>query len=335
MASTGSGQDRIGSQIAVPFASEIDREPLTGNGSRPFDCLVIGGGPAGLTAAVYLARFHLSVLVVDGGESRAGWIPVSHNHAGFPDGIGGLELLARTKAQATRYGSRHIAAEVTSLVRDGDLFVAVAGDLILRARTVLLATGVVNRRPAMPDDMHAQALSRGLLRYCPICDGFEVTDRRVGVIGTAANGLNEAEFLRSFTADVTLISPYGLHDLDASQRRRIHKAGIKLLAGPCLAFDLRERTIAVALPNRNMEFDAVYPALGSEVRCNLAVSMGSIVSRAGCVIVDEKQRTNVPGLYAAGDVVEGLDQISHAMGQAAVAATAIRNDLSDRQPLHR
>lgn len=335
MTSTGSRQDRLGSQIAVTFASEADREPLIGNGSRPFDCLVIGGGPAGQTAAIYLARFHLSVLVVDGGESRANWIPVSDNHAGFPDGIGGLELLARMKAHATRYGSRHIAAEVTLLTRDGDLFVAVAGDLILRARTVLLATGVVNRRPAMPDDMHAQALSRGLLRYCPICDGFEVTDRQVGVIGTATNGLNEAEFLRSFTADVTLISPYGLHDLDASQRRRIHNAGIKLLAGPCLAFDLRERTIAVALPNKNLEFDAVYPALGSEVRSNLAVGLGSIVSSRGCVTVDAQQRTNVPGLYAAGDMVEGLDQISYAMGQAAVAATAIRNDLNNRQPLYR
>lgn len=329
MVSTGSSQDRPGSQDAAPSASEAARVPVGADGLEPLDCLVIGGGPAGLTAAIYLARFHLSVLVVDGGESRASWIPVSHNHAGFPDGIGGSELLARMKAQATRYGAHHMAAEVTSLTKYGDLFVALAGDLILRARTVLLATGVVNRRPAMPDDMHAQALSRGLIRYCPICDGFEVTDRRVGVIGTGAIGLGEAEFLRSFTADVTLISPYGLHDLDAPQRRRVHKAGIKLLAGPCLAFDLRKWTIAVSLPNKNCEFDAVYPALGSDARCSLAVGLGSIVSSQGCVTVDDKQRTNVPGLYAAGDVVEGLDQISYAMGQAAVATTAIRNDLND------
>jgi len=296
---------------------------------------VIGGGPAGLTAAIYLARFHLSVLIVDGGESRARWIPISHNHAGFPDGIGGLELLARMKAQAMRYGSHHEAANVTSLTKDGDLFVALAGARTLHVRAVLLATGVVNRRPAMPEGMHAEALARGLLRYCPICDGFEATDRRVGVIGTGAGGLGEAEFLRSFTADVTLISPYGQHDLNASERRRIHNAGIKLLAGPCLAFDLRARTIAVALPNKNLDFDAVYPALGSDVRCNLAVGLGSIVSARGCVTVDAKQRTNVSGLYAAGDVVEGLDQISHAMGQASVAATAIRNDLSDLIPRRR
>lgn len=278
MAPAGLGQDEPGSQGAVASAPGADSAPAIANRSRPFDCLVIGGGPAGLTAAIYLARFRLSVLVVDGGESRASWIPVSHNHAGFPDGIAGSELLARMKTQAERYGARHMAGEVTSLTKEGDLFVAVAGALTLHARTVLLATGVVNRRPAMPDDTHVQALARGLLRYCPICDGFEVTDRRVGVIGTAAGGLGEAEFLRSFTADVTLISPEGFHDLDAAQRRRVDRAAINLLDGPCLAFDLRDAAIAVALPGGNHAFDAIYPALGSDMRCSLAVGLGSTLS---------------------------------------------------------
>ena len=332
---SGVRQDQFGRECAGASYPQVGKSSVTACVAHPLDCLVIGGGPAGLTAAIYLARYHLSVLVVDGGDSRARWIPVSHNHAGFPDGIGGPELLVKMKAQATRYGARHMVADVTSLTKDGDLLAAVAGDKILYARTVLMATGVVNRRPAMPDDMHAEALSRGMLRYCPICDGFEVTDQRVGVIGTAASGLGEAEFLRSYTADVSLISPYGVHDLDASQRLRVHKAGIKLLAGPCLAFDLRQATIAVALPNKNCVFDAVYPALGSDVRSKLAVGLGSTLSNQGCVLVDAKQRTDVPGLYAAGDVVEGLDQISYAMGHAAVAATAIRNDLCARQPLHR
>lgn len=335
MASAGSGHDELASQAAVTVVPSAHKTPANASGWRPVDCFVIGGGPAGLTAAIYLARFHLSALVVDGGDSRASRIPVSHNHSGFPDGIGGSELLARMKAQATRYGARHMAGEVTSLTKDGDLFAAVVGPMTFKARTVLLATGVVNRRPAMPDDMHAEALGRGLLRYCPICDGFEVTDRRVGVIGSAARGLGEAEFLRSFTADVSLISPDGPHDLDASQRLRVDRAAIKLLDGPCLSFDLRDETIVIALPGGGFAFDAVYPALGSDVRCSLAVGLGSTLSSQGCVLVDAKQRTDVPGLYAAGDVVEGLDQISYAMGHAAVAATAIRNDLCDRQARYR
>lgn len=329
MASAESRPDERKSPVPAVVA------PGEAHPARPLDCLVIGGGPAGLTAAIYLARFHLSVLVVDDGQSRASWIPISHNHAGFPDGVAGSELLARMKAQAERYGAHHLTANVTSLEKSGHLFIAEAGSTKLEARTVLLATGVANRRPPMPRHMHDEALMRGLLRYCPICDGFEVTDRRVGVIGTAADGLGEAEFLRSFTADVTLISPDDDHQFDASQRARADKATIKLLDGPCLAFDLRDETIAVALPGGNYVFDAIYPALGSDIRCTLAVGLGSTLSPQGGIGVDAKQRTDVPGLYAAGDVVEGLDQISYAMGQAAVAATTIRNDLCALQALHR
>lgn len=341
MASAGLEQSEFGSYVSTKSAAgsgsgaAAEYAPLTAIGRRPLDCLVIGGGPAGLTAAIYLARYHLSVMVVDSGHSRASGIPISHNHAGFPDGIAGSELLARMSAQAKRYGAHYLAAEVTSLTKVGDLFVAGAGDMSLQARSVLLATGVVNRRPEMSDEMHAQALARGLLRYCPICDGFEVTDRRIGVIGDAASALGEAEFLRSFTSDVTLISPETFHDLDAPQRSRADKAAIKLLDGPCLAFELRDEAIAVVLPGGNHVFDAIYPALGSDVRCALAVGLGSTLSDQGCVIVDDKQRTDVTGLYAAGDVVQGLDQISYAMGHAAVAATAIRNDLCALQGLYR
>ena len=185
---------------------------------HPLDCLVVGGGPAGLTAAIYLARFHLDVTVVDSGDSRASWIPVSHNHAGFPDGIPGTELLGRMREQARRYGAQVEAGRVTRLERDGDLFAAEWGSGPVRARAVLLATGVTNRRPQMDEAAHDEALARGLLRYCPICDGFEVTDKAVGVIGTDEHGIREAVFLRSYTERVTLIAPTGEHDLDAADR---------------------------------------------------------------------------------------------------------------------
>ena len=93
------------------------------------DCLIIGGGPAGLTAAIYLARFHLDILVIDGGKSRAAWIPCSRNHAGFPEGINGKELLERMRAQAQKYGARIEAEQVTKLERDedGGIFTATWG----------------------------------------------------------------------------------------------------------------------------------------------------------------------------------------------------------------
>src|SRR5206468_12374446 len=126
------------------------------------DCLIVGGGPAGLTAAIYLARFHLDILLVDGGKSRAAWIPCSHNHAGITDGISGTELLERMREQACKYGAKIETEQVTRLERDEatGIFTATWGSGCERARTVLLATGVANRRPPMDEDLHDEALSR-------------------------------------------------------------------------------------------------------------------------------------------------------------------------------
>ena len=173
------------------------------------DCLIIGGGPAGLTAAIYLSRFHLDILVVDGGKSRASLIPCTRNHAGYPDGIEGTELLRRMREQACKYGAKIETEFVTKLERDQKtgLFTANWGSGSATARAVLIATGVSNRRPPMEEELHDDALARGLVRYCPICDGYEVTDKRIGVIGSGSHGVAEALFLRSYTADVTLIAP--------------------------------------------------------------------------------------------------------------------------------
>ena len=186
------------------------------------DCIIIGAGPAGLTAAIYLARYHLSIRLFDCGTSRAAWIPCTRNHAGFPDGIEGKELLRRMYEQAHKYGAIREEKQVEHLAKTGDAFVVGTDTGTYRARSVLLATGVVNHRPAnLPDALHGEALARGLLRYCPVCDGYEVTDKRVAVIGTSHHGTAEAEFLRGFTADITLIAPDGEHDLDEECRRSL------------------------------------------------------------------------------------------------------------------
>jgi thioredoxin reductase (NADPH) len=304
---------------------------------KPLDCLVIGAGPAGLTAAIYLARFHLDILVVDSGNGRATMIPCTRNHAGYPDGISGKELIGLMKEQAQRYGAKIVDGFVSRLHRDdeGTLFEAEWGSGLVRARSVLLATGVSNRRPPMDEALHDDALARGLIRYCPICDGFEVTDKKVGVLGSGRHGVAEAVFLRAYTADVTLIAPDKALNVSSVDRLALEGAGIETVDGPAEAVAIAQDSITVDTAEGHFTFDSIYPALGSDVHCQLADMVGARMGDDSCVGVDAHMRTSVDRVYAAGDLVIGLDQISNAMGQGGIAATTIRNDLAKEKPLLR
>ena len=294
------------------------------------DCLVIGAGPAGLTAAIYLARFHLRIEVIDAGASRAALIPRTHNHAGYPGGISGEALLERMRDQAAEFGVAVRRGTVERLDRVEQGFRASTSEgVVIEARSILLATGVVNNRPNMDGAKHDLALKQGLLRYCPICDGFEVTDKRVAVIGSRTHGYNEALFLRMYTKDLTLIAPDDDLGLTDAERERLIGLGVALYEGPCGLLELVDAGIMVSVPGQSLIFDSVYPALGSVIRSELAIALDAQGTEEGCLVIDAHQRTTIPGLYAAGDVAKGLDQISHAMGEGGVAATTIRNDLAE------
>ena len=296
----------------------------------PIDCLIVGGGPAGLTAAIYAARFRLRTTVVDAGASRAALIPLTRNHAGFPDGIAGGELLERMRAQAVRYGAEVRPGAAVAIDGEAGAFtVTLADGAVLAARAVILATGVSNHRPDMDEAVHALALSRGLLRYCPVCDGFEVIDQDVGVIGEGARAIKEARFVRAFTDRVTIIAQDGF---DEAQQADLTALGVATIAGSATAFRIQGDQIGMDVGGVAHAFDTIYPALGSTVHSDLAEALGADVTEDGCIKVDAHQRTSIAGLYAAGDVVIGLDQISHAMGEAGVAATTVRNDLAEAKP---
>jgi len=295
---------------------------------EPLDCLIVGGGPAGLTAAIYLARFLRRVVVADAGGSRARWIPTSHNHSGFPGGIEGPSLLARMREQATHYGALVRDLKIDHVEADGDGFVGLAGEERIAARTVLLATGVTNHRPALLDDVtHDAAVKHGLLRYCPVCDGFEVQHKRVAVLGSDAHGVAEATFLRAYSADVTLL-PQHFAACDADLRAKIADAKITLVEPAVTGFEFDGEALHVQLADGSrMNFDTLYPALGTHANSRIARELGIELVGDNCVPGDDHMETSLRGVWTAGDVVPGLDQISVAMGHAAIAATAIHNRL--------
>ena len=302
------------------------------SGEAVLDCVIIGGGPAGLTAALYLARFRRKILVLDAGKSRASLIPSTHNQAAFPRGISGKELLRRMRQHARDHGVRPFSATVDEIRPSTTHYEVLFDGKRAIAKTVLLATGVENRRPEMKAGLHREALARGLLRYCPVCDGFEVRDRSIAVLGADGHGLSEALFLRNYSDKVTLV-PAKQAELDAANRRELVAAGVSIVDEPASSFEISKRKIVIKVgsPPRDYEFDTLYPALGSTANSGLVRVIGAGVSELGCLLTDQHQMTTLEGLYAAGDVVEGLDQIAVASGQAAIAATAIHNRLRERE----
>jgi thioredoxin reductase (NADPH) len=288
--------------------------------SEPLDCLIVGGGPAGLTAAIYLARYRRNIKLIDAGESRAALIPESHNYPGF-QGINGRALLARLREQAERYGADLLRGSVSELRREDGGFSARFDKGEIRARIVLLATGLVDARPET--EGLREGVAHGAIRFCPICDGYEAMDQRIGVIGSLAHAGPKALFLRTYSREVILFPTQANGD-----RAELEKAGVAVTARPLAVVPQGDRVVVRTEDGQRYLVDTLYPAMGCTVRSGLAAALGADCNEVGNLRVDDHQRTNVDGLFGAGDVVSDLHQLSVGAGHAAIAATAIHNRLA-------
>jgi thioredoxin reductase (NADPH) len=291
-----------------------------------FDCLIIGAGPAGLTAAIYLSRYRRNILVIDEGRSRAALIPESHKYPGFR-GISGAQLLKILDDQVSQYGVEVQRQKVVSLSREpqGGLTAEVGSGARVRAAKVLLATGIIDEGPKLPG--LKQVIYEGSLRFCPICDAYEAVDRRIGVLGSVATAAKKALFLRTYSREVVLLSIDAPKPLDREVLALLSNTGVKIVKGVVDVERSGDSISAVLANGERYRVDVLYPALGAAVRSQLAVELGARCTEDGALIVDEKQRTSVEDLYAAGDVVSDLHQLSVATGHAAIAATEIHNAL--------
>jgi thioredoxin reductase (NADPH) len=282
-----------------------------------YDAVIVGAGPAGLTAATYLARFRRRVLVLDGGPPRASWIPESHNTPGFPHGVGGRELLNRMREQALLYGASIAPGRAEHLEPAAHGYAVATDTAPALAAFVLLATGVVDIKPNLVgiDD----AIRRSLVRVCPICDAYEAIDKAIAVLGQDELGVREALYLRTYSPRVTLLNLGG----PPKRAPELARAGIEVIDLDIGAVGLGEDQVMVG----GRAFDHLYLALGCEMESRLALRWGAEHDAAGNLVVDAHQQTSLDRLYAAGDVVRGLNQIAVAVGEAAIAATDIHNRL--------
>jgi thioredoxin reductase (NADPH) len=237
---------------------------------KPYlDCLIVGGRPAGLTAAIYLARYRRNVVVFDSGESRASLIPESNNYPGFAHGISGGKLLSVLVGQAEAYGVQIVRSPVLSLARRENDFVGIHSNGEVAAQFALLATGIVDVNPDV-DDLD-KAISEGSIRYCPVCDGFEAIDRRIAVLGSGDDASPKARFLRTYSKDVTLLSQ-STGPLKDAETHSASENGYAI-DGPVGNLERSQHGIRARRGSRHLDFDIVYPAMECDVRSGLASSL--------------------------------------------------------------
>jgi thioredoxin reductase (NADPH) len=293
------------------------------------DCLIVGGGPAGLAAAIYLGRFRRRALVIDAGQSRVKWISCIRNYPGFPDGVSGIKLLEDMRTQANRFGANVEKGTVSEVNRFRDGFSVSANGRTFTAATVLIASGVEDNLPILAG-FKEDLIVRDKVRLCPVCDGFEFIDRTIAIWGEAERSVKEALFLRTYSKSITVVVASGT--IGASDRERLAEAGIQTVEWPPARLKEQENAIAVIdAEGRARLFDVIYLAMSSLPRTGLALAMGADINKNGCLLVDKHQETASPGLYAAGDIVDELNQISVAVAHAAVAATAIHNAIAEQR----
>lgn len=285
---------------------------------KDYDAVIIGAGPAGLTAATYLARFRRDALVINGGPPRASWIPESHNTPGFSRGVSGPQLLALLHEQAAQFGVEMRPARVERLEKKDGGFDLTLNDGLASACFVLLATGTLDVKPPLAGI--DEAIKSSLVRICPICDAYEAIDKRIAILGDGDLGAREALFLRHYSKDVTLLHT-GADTI--ADPEALNAAGVTVVHTDVSDVALGADVVTA----RGDDFDHLYLALGCKPQNDLARRLGAAHDADGNLVVDAHQQTSVDGLYAAGDVVRGLNQVAIAAAEAVIAATAIHNRL--------
>jgi len=292
------------------------------------DLIIIGAGPAGLSAAIYAARMGLDVLVIE--KNLAGGlmleIPLIENYPGFPEGVSGQELAKLMVEQARSSGAEvKELEEAVELDLSGDLKTVRTRKASYGARAVLIATGSSHRKLGVPGEEEFRG--RGV-SYCGLCDGPLFRGRRVLVVGGGNAAATTALFLSDLASEVFLVHRRDALRAEEALVRRMAEKGIKLiLSSVVVAIEGDDVVRAVRLRNvktgeeSGLQVDGVFIQVGEVPNSELAAKAGVDVDERGFIIVDGRQRTNIPGVYAAGDVTNHpVKQVATAVGQGVVAA---------------
>ena len=296
--------------------------------SRIWDAVIVGGGLAGLSAAIYLGRAMRETLVIDNGKPMARWEPDVQNYLGFPKGISGDDLVRKGREQAQRFEVAFADDEIVEASRDSEVFILRGRKSTYRGSKWLLATGIFHIPPDI--DGITECLGHSMF-FCKDCDGYRVQDKHLAIYGSNNEAVRYALGMLVYSATVVIVTNGHRIRWDARHAAWLEAYHIPVFKEKIRSVNHRKRQIeSITLENGlNVDTDVMFTTRGDVYHNKLAEGLGAEVSPDGEIIVDADQRTTVRGLYAAGCVAPSNCQMIIAAGQGAIAAQAINRDLFD------
>lgn len=292
--------------------------------NSPFEVLIIGGGPAGLSAALYMARYNRSTAVFDTGRGRSTWHQINHNYLGFPGGVSARRLRELAYEQLAEYPHVTIFDHKIEHVRyDHECFIAEGQADTWQGSVVILATGVLDHYPHF--DGWASYVGRSLF-WCITCDGYSCQGCPVVVTGATNATASLALQLQRFTNRITLLTDSHTHEFSTAFLGRLERARIPVIVDKIAAVEGTDGQFEAltTIGNQRIELARMFSFQGQTPQSELARQLGVPCTVAGFIVVDTEQKTNVAGIYAAGDVTRlhshQITTAVHEGGQAANAA---------------
>lgn len=292
------------------------------------DCIIVGGGIAGLQAAIQLGRYLHKVVVIDSNQGRSTLCKCYHNILGWPDGISGEDLRKLGKKHAEKYGVIFMKDKVKSLKKEADIFqIITEKNSMFQAKTIFLATGLVDHLPKVK---HLTDFLGTFIYVCPDCDGYEVSGKKTVVLGSGNAGANMAITLSYWTNDLIFVN-HDKAEVDSKKLKNLVDHNIKFINEPIEEIIYQEnRFLGVLLKNNEIiEAERGFIAFGgNKLNNELAEQVGITLSQNKHVLVNPRtKQTNVDGVWAGGDLAVHSEQVTIAMGDGSQAAIWIHKKL--------
>ena len=291
-----------------------------------YDCIIIGGGPAGLTCAIFLGRYRRRVLVLDSGKPRNYASRAIHGFLGQHD-IPPAELLKRGRKEAEMAGVEICACTASKVEKLGDVFEVTTTAGKMQARRIVLAYGV---RDQLPDVPEIERFYGGSIYHCPDCDGYEVTGKRVGVIGWGKKAVGLSLKLLTWTDDLTIFTDGHPRDWSDEHTSKLLSHSIDVKKEKIATLDGAGDQVkaAVLSSGERVAVDAMFFTIGVERSCMLAEDIGCKVDdEHPNILVNDHKETSVEGVFAVGDLVPGSQLAITSAADGAIAAIQINKSL--------